>query len=68
MYLYACPPTVPKKKAGGSGGRHAPQYTKISTSIFFLHETMYLYACPPTVPKKKKQGGLGGGTPPSIQI
>ena len=42
-----------RKMAGDSGGRHAPQYTNVSTSIFSIH-----------LQEKKNRGVWGACRPP----
>ena len=71
MNIYLIPPADrTEKKAGGSGGRHAPKYRKTSTPMIVYIKYMITHvflAADRSEKKKKKAGGLGGGTPRSIE-
>ena len=63
-YTYCRPPTEPKKKAGGSGSRLAPQYRKTTIRIITHVHTHILIAARRPNRTKKTEGFGGGGTPP----
>ena len=60
MNIYLIPPADrTEKKAGGSGGRHAPQYRKTSITMIVNMKYMIKYVVPAAGRSEKKAGGSG---------
>ena len=57
MNIYLIPPADrTEKKAGGSGGRHAPQYRKTSITMIVYMKYMIIYFVPPVDRSENKAG------------
>ena len=61
MNIYLIPPADrTEKKAGGSGGRHAPQYRKTNITMIVYMKYMIIYVFPPVDRSDEKAGGVWG--------
>ena len=57
MSMYLFPPADrTEKKAGGSGGRHAPQYRKTSIIMIVYMKNMFIYVFLPVDRSENKAG------------
>ena len=56
-----------EKKAGASGGRHAPQYRKTSITMIVYMKYMIIYVVPPADRSEKKAGVSGGRHAPQYR-
>ena len=60
MNIYLIPPADrTEKKAGGSGGRHAPQYRKTNITMIVYMTYMIIYVFPLADRSENKAGGSG---------
>ena len=67
MNIYLIPPADRnEKKAGESGGRHAPQYRKTNITMIVYMKYIIIYVFPPVDRSEKKAGGSGGRHAPPV--